>query len=194
MTAIDLSNDLGLAACFLLTFNLLLGLLLAFRYNPWTHWPHRRFNYFRLHNWTAYVALAVAMAHPVALLFIDDPKFRVLDLVLPVGSPQQPVVNTIGAAALYALIFVVTTSYARHRMTRRMWKRLHYTAYAVAATFLVHGLLADPSLKERAIDWFDGEKVGVEVCAALLVGLGVWRLRRALHRPALRAPAASPLP
>ncbi|HEX9394620.1 MAG TPA: ferric reductase-like transmembrane domain-containing protein, partial [Gemmatimonadales bacterium] len=99
MTAIDLSNDLGLVACFLLTFNLLLGLLLAFRYNPWTHWPHHRFNYFRLHNWTAYVALALAVAHPVALLFIDDPKFRVLDLVLPVGSPQQPVVNTIGAAA-----------------------------------------------------------------------------------------------
>src|SRR5258708_29865437 len=58
---IYLSNDLGLVACFLLTFNLLLGLLLAFRYNPWTHWPHHRFNYFRLHNWTAYVALAVAV-------------------------------------------------------------------------------------------------------------------------------------
>jgi predicted ferric reductase len=182
MTAIDLSNDLGLVACFLLTFNLLLGLLLAFRYNPWTHWPHHRFNYFRLHNWTAYVALTVAVAHPVVLLFIDDPKFRVLDLLLPVGSPQQPVVNTIGAAALYALLFVVTTSYARHRMTRRLWKRLHYTAYAVAAMFLVHGLLADPSLKEHAIDWLDGEKVGIEICAGVLAALGVWRLRRALRR------------
>src|SRR5260370_8564433 len=99
MTAIDLSNDLGLVACFLLTFNLLLGLLLAFRYNPWTHWPHHRFNYFRLHNWTAYVALAVAVAHPVVLLFIDDPKFRVLDLGLPVGSPPQPAVNPLAATA-----------------------------------------------------------------------------------------------
>lgn len=180
MTAIDVSNDLGLVACFLLTFNLLLGLLLAFRYNPWTHWPHHRFNYFRLHNWTAYVALAAAVAHPVVLLFIADPKFRVLDLVLPVGSPQQPVVNTIGAAALYALIFVVTTSYARLRMTRRAWKRLHYTAYAVAGLFLVHGVLADPSLKDHAIDWLDGEKLAVEICGALLVAVGVWRLRRAL--------------
>ncbi|HEY6852850.1 MAG TPA: ferric reductase-like transmembrane domain-containing protein [Gemmatimonadales bacterium] len=194
MTAIDLSNDLGLVACFLLTFNLLLGLLLAFRYNPWTHWPHRRFNYFRLHNWTAYVALAAAVAHPVVLLFIARPTFRVIDVLLPLASPQQPVVNTIGAAALYALIFVVTTSYARHRMTRRMWKRLHYTAYAVAGSFLIHGLLADPSLRDHAIDWLDGEKVGIEICAGLLVALGVWRLGRAFKRPALRTPAASPLP
>src|SRR5260370_27470558 len=192
MTAIDLSNDLGLVACFLLTFNLLLGLLLAFRYNPWTHWPHHRFNYFRLHNWTAYVALALAVAHPVALLFIDDPKFRVLDLLLPVGSPQQPVVNTIGAAALYALIFVVPTSYARHRMTRRIWKRLHYTDYAVARLVLVHGVLADPSLRHHAVDWLDGEKVAVEICAGLLVALGVGRQPRRLGRRAVARASPSP--
>jgi len=86
MTAIDLSNDLGLVACFLLTFNLLLGLLLAFRYNPWTHWPHHRFNYFRLHNWTAYVALAVAVAHPLVLLFHRRSEIpRLLDLVAARG-------------------------------------------------------------------------------------------------------------
>lgn len=190
MTAIDLSNDLGLVACFLLTFNLCLGLLLAFRYNPWTHWPHRRFNYFRLHNWTAYVALAVAVAHPVVLLFIAKPRFGVLDLVLPLGSPQQPVVNTIGALALYALVFVVATSYGRHRMTRRTWKRLHYVAYGVAGSFVVHGLLADPSLAHHAVDWLDGEKVGVEICAGLLLALGMWRLRRAL-RPAGAAAIAA---
>src|SRR5260370_16687615 len=95
MTAIDLSNDLGLVACFLLTFNLLLGLLLAFRYNPWTHWPHHRFNYFRLHDWTAYVALAVAVAHPVALLFIDDPRFLGLHLVLPLHTPPPPLMYPI---------------------------------------------------------------------------------------------------
>src|SRR5260370_7116723 len=112
MTAIDLSNDLGLVACFLLTFNLLLGLLLAFRYNPWTHWPHHRFNYFRLHNWTAYVALAVAVAHPVALLFIDHPKFRVLALVLPVGYPQHPALNTPPPPPPHPFLFLPTPSYA----------------------------------------------------------------------------------
>jgi len=42
--------------------------------------------------------------------------------------------------------------------------------------------LADPSLKHHAIDWFDGEKVGIEICAGLLLALGVWPLRRALAK------------
>jgi predicted ferric reductase len=190
MSAIDLSSDLGLVACFLLTFNLLLGLLLAFRYNPWTHWPHRRLNYFRLHTWTAYVALGAAGLHPTVLLLVPEPRFRVIDVLVPVASPQQPVVNTIGALAFYALALVVATSYARHRFTRRAWKRLHYAAYAVAGAFLVHGLLADPTLRSRPVDWLDGEKIGIEVCVALIAVLGVLRLRRAVRRS--RAGALAP--
>lgn len=182
MSAIDLSSDLGLVACFLLTFNLLLGLLLALRYNPWTHWPHRRFNYFRIHNWTAYVALCAATLHPTVLLLVREPRFRLIDVLVPVASPQQPIVNTIGALALYALVLVVVTSYARHRFTRGAWKRLHSAAYAVAGAFLVHGLLADPTLRSRPVDWFDGEKIGIEVCVALIAVLGVLRLRRAVRR------------
>jgi predicted ferric reductase len=182
MSAVDLSSTLGLIACFLLTFNVLLGLLLALRYNPWTHWPRRRINYFRVHNWTAYVALGAATLHPAVLLLIPDPRFRMVDVLVPVTSPQQPVVNSIGALALYALVLVVVTSYARHRLTRRAWKRLHYVAYGVAGTFLVHGLLADPTLRHHPVDWLDGEKVAIEICSALIAAFGVLRLRGALRR------------
>jgi DMSO/TMAO reductase YedYZ heme-binding membrane subunit len=34
-------------------------------------------------------------------------------------------------------------------MTRRTWKRLHYTAYAAAILFYVHGLLSDPTVNDR---------------------------------------------
>jgi DMSO/TMAO reductase YedYZ heme-binding membrane subunit len=91
-------------------------------------------------------------------------------------------VNSIGALALYALVLVVVTSYARHRLTRRAWKRLHYVAYGVAGTFLVHGLLADPTLRHHPVDWLDGEKVAIEICSALIAAFGVLRLRGALRR------------
>jgi len=42
LSAIELSSDIGLVAVFVLTANILLGLLLSVRYNPWTHWPHRK--------------------------------------------------------------------------------------------------------------------------------------------------------
>lgn len=182
MSAIDLSNDVGLVACWLLTLNLVLGLLLSFRYNPWTHWPHHRFNYFRIHNWTGYIALATAALHPVIVLFSSTAHFRVFDIVVPVQSPKQPVVNTIGAIGLYALALVVATSWARHRMTRRTWKNFHYVAYAAAIAFYIHGLLSDPTIEGKPVDWLDGEKVSVEACVVLVAILTAVRVRRALHR------------
>jgi len=181
MTAIDLSNDLGLVACFLLTFNLLLGLFAGVPLQSVDALAHHRFNYFRLHNWTAYVALAVAVAHPVVLLFIDDPKFPRARLGAARDSPQQPVVNTIGAAALYALIFVVTTSYARHK---------HDAAHVeTAATtrptpspgcFWCTGCLPTRASRITRSTGSTARRSASRICAGLLVVLGMWRLRRAL--------------
>ncbi len=69
ITVLDLSAYVGLAAVGAITLNMLLGLLMAFRYSPHRSWPHHRFNYFRFHNWTGYIALAVSILHPVILLF-----------------------------------------------------------------------------------------------------------------------------
>src|SRR6476620_4173380 len=103
MTAIDLSNYAGLIALGLLTLNILLGLLIATKYNPVRRWPHRRINTVRLHNWTGYVALALALVHPVLILFSATAKFGLVDLLWPLGAPKQPLVNTFGAIALYLL-------------------------------------------------------------------------------------------
>jgi len=191
VSAIDLSSDVGLVACGLLTLNILLGLLLSMRYNPWTHWPHRRFNYFRIHNWTGYVALAVSALHPIIVLFSSTADFRVFDIVVPVQSPKQPVVNTLGAIGLYALALVVVTSYYRHRMTRHAWKLLHYVAYVSAALFFGHSLFSDPTLKGNPVDWLDGEKVYIEVCVLAVAGVSAYRVRWMLERARRRALGAA---
>src|SRR5690242_8045111 len=127
LTVLDLSAYVGLAAVAAITLNMLLGSLMAFRYSPYRSWPHRRFNYFRIHNWTGYIALTVAILHPAILLFNKSPRFRVLDLVYPVRSPSQPLDNTIGAIALYLLAFVAVTSYMRIRLGRHLWKSFHFS-------------------------------------------------------------------
>jgi len=187
MTAIDLSNDLGLVACYLLTFNLLLGLLLAFRYNPWTHWPHHRVNYFRLHNWIGYITLVLTMLHPVVLLASDDAKFGLIDIIYPVNAPKQPWINVLGAVALYTLIVVVVTSYFRPRMNHKKWKLIHFAAYGVAAFAFAHSIFTDPTLKDAAIDYLDGEKVAVELCPLLVIAATVWRVRTGRRRAEARA-------
>ena len=198
MTAIDLASYAGLAAMTLLTVNLLIGLLMAVKYNPVREWPHRRINTFQLHNWTAYTALVVACVHPTILLFSDRVHFRVIDIIYPPNGPKQPTINTLGAIALYALLFVLVTSFFRRRLGRTWWKRLHYTAYVMAAVFYIHAFFTDPDLGDAPfhVDPLDGEKLYVEVCFLLVVIASAIRLRKYLrrspprvHRPKQHRPA-----
>lgn len=177
ITVLDLSAYVGLATVGAITLNILLGLLMAFRYSPHRSWPHHRFNYFRFHNWTGYIALSASMLHPLILLFSKNPRFLILDLIYPVHSPAQPLDNTIGAIALYLLTFVVVTSYLRIRLGRHLWKSFHFSIYFAAAALFWHSLLIDPGLKNAPVDWFDGGKVFVESCLLLIAAISLLRLR-----------------
>jgi predicted ferric reductase len=186
LTILDLSAYLGLVAVGVVTLNMFLGMLMAFRYSPYRSWPHHRFNYFRIHNWTGYVALAAAILHPMILLFNKDPRFRILDLLYPVHSPSQPLENTIGAIAFYLLAFVVVTSYLRIRLGRHLWKSFHFSIYFAAAALFWHSLFTDPDLKNSPVDWLDGGKLFVESCLLLIAAIGLLRLRHA-RKKALHA-------
>src|ERR1700747_1032206 len=111
ISILDLSAYIGLTAVGAITLNILLGTLMVFRYSPVRQWPHRRFNYFRLHNFSGYLALSLAALHPVVLLPKKPPPFRIIDFLYRVPSQSQPLENTIGAFALYVVAFVAVTSY-----------------------------------------------------------------------------------
>ncbi len=175
-TAIDVSSVVGLTALGMFTAQILMGLLLSVGYNPIRQWPRQRWiKLFTLHNWLGYIGLATALTHPLILLASSEAGFRLFDVVMPIWSPTQPIPSTLGAIALYLIAFVVLTSYFRRVFGRHRWKQLHYTAYAAAAVFYVHGVWADPLLKNRPVDWIDAEKVYVEGCALLVVAATIWR-------------------
>lgn len=177
-TAIDVSSVAGLIAVGIFTAQILLGLLLSVGYNPIRHWPRvRGVKLFTFHNWLAYIGLTVALAHPLILLTSSTAGFRLFDIVVPIWSPTQPIPNTLGAIAFYLVSFVVVTSYFRTAFGRHTWKLLHYTAYAAAAVFCVHGVWADPLLKNRPPDFIDAEKAYVEGCAILILAATIWRFK-----------------
>lgn len=186
MDPIDLSNFAGLGAIGLMSLNILLGLLLSVKYNPVRQWPRRKINTVRIHNLTGYGALALVLVHPAVLLFPNHVKFRVIDLLYPINGPKQQLVNSAGAAAAYLLIIVVVTSYFRFEIGRRWWKRIHFATYALFPLYAIHALLTDPALKDRPIDWIDGEKVLVEVCVLAVAAAMVARIRWQVRQPAPR--------
>jgi predicted ferric reductase len=193
MTLLDFCSYLGLGAAGTAALNLLVGLLISLRYSPVRHWPHRRLNVFALHQWTAYVAIVLTLSHPLVLLFLDKPHFRVFDILLPIQSPLQPLINLAGAGALYLLLLVFVTSLLRSRIGRPLWRRIHYLVFPAAALLFLHSILTDPDLKDGHPDLLDGGKVFVEILAAVCVlatALRIYLRGKGLRPTANRATAA----
>jgi predicted ferric reductase len=196
MTLLDFCAYLGLGAVGATSVNLLIGLLMALRYSPVRHWPHRHLNIFALHQWTAYAAVALTVSHPLVLLFVKSPHFRVYDIVWPIDSPLQPKLNFAGACALYLLLLVFVSSLLRTRIGRPVWRNLHYLVFPAAALLFVHSILTDPALKDGHPDLLDGGKIFVEAAALVSVAAVVLRVRlsgRGLRPvPVSRLPLAVP--
>ena len=189
ITVLDLSAYVGLTAVGAVTLNMFLGTLMAFRYSPLRSWPHRKFNYFRLHSWCGYIALSASLLHPLVLLLNHRPRFTLTAIAYPVHSPGKPVENTLGAVALYLITTVVMTSYFRVRLGRRLWKAFHFSIYFAAAALFFHSLLTTPDLKTEPIDWLDGGKLFIVSCLILVTAAGLLRWRHSHGRTKESIPA-----
>lgn len=181
---LDLSSTAGLIATAVLTVNLLLGILLSTAYKRSRYWKSmpgwiRKVSIDDLHNWTAYVALAFALAHPLLLLSDTSSKFRFRDILYPLNAPHQGIWIVPGCLALYALIVVIITTQKaiKNRLGFRTWKNIHLISYGTTLLFIIHGLVMDPELKDRPVDWLDGEKMVSEICGLALIATAVIRYR-----------------
>ena len=184
MTLLDLCAYLGLGAVGATSVNLLIGLLMSLRYSPVRNWPHLRLNLFAMHQWTAYCAVALTLTHPLVLLFVPNPHFRVYDILWPINSPLQPRLNLAGAGALYLLMLVFVSSLLRTRIGRPVWRNLHYLVFPAAALLFLHSILTDPELKDGHPDLLDGGKVFVEaatVVSVVALGIRIWLRGRGLR-------------
>jgi methionine sulfoxide reductase heme-binding subunit len=189
---LDISSTIGLIATAVLTFNLLLGMLLssAYRRSPlWKKLPPlvKKVSVDDLHNWTAYIALTLVLTHPLLLLPDVTLKYKLTDILLPIHAPHQPFWTVLGSLALYTIIIVIITTQkkVKRRLGFRTWKNIHVISYGTALLFVIHGVFMDPELKDRPVDWLDGEKILSEICGmVLLVALVIrWRYyRRTLRR------------
>ncbi len=181
MTILDVCAYLGLAAVGTATVNMVLGLLIALRYSPVRLWPHRRINIFRLHEWNAYFILLLIVLHPAVLLLRDSTHFGWRDVLLPIRSPVQPMLNTVGAAALYGLLIVIVTSFFRLRMARPLWKKLHFLVFPAFVLMFIHSIFTNPLLSNGRVDWLDGGKVFVDICSAIALLTWAARVRLRVH-------------
>ena len=181
---LDLSSTMGLIAMIALTLNMVLGILLSTGYKQKEYWKKlpiklRQLNVLSVHNWAAYIALFLVSVHVLFLLLDKSSKFMFRDILYPINAPHQNIAVTLGVFSFYALVIVIITTQQqiKKRMSFRFWKNIHLISYLTTLLFIIHGILMDPLLKDRPVDWLDGEKLLVEACAILLVASTYLRIR-----------------
>lgn len=184
MQTIDLSGTLGLFATVMLTLNILLGMMLSTSFKNkmwWQRFPEKikTINITDLHNYTAYIALVIVLAHIILIPLDAASKFNFIDIIWPLHAPHQSNIVLLGTISLLALIVVIITTQKiiKRKMSFRVWKNIHLISYATCIFFIVHGLLMDPELKDRPTDWLDAEKLLSEICGIVLIAAFVIRYR-----------------
>jgi methionine sulfoxide reductase heme-binding subunit len=131
------SRATGLVALVLLTLVVVLGILGSLRVATRSF---QRFAVAAIHRNIALVTLAFLAVHIVSGVVDTFVDINWPDAVIPFGSAYRPVWLGLGAAAFDILVALVITSLLRPRINPRLWRAVHWAAYACWPLALVHGL------------------------------------------------------
>jgi sulfoxide reductase heme-binding subunit YedZ len=162
-----LSRGTGVVSLMLLTGSVVLGILESFRWTP-RGWP--RFSIAVLHRDISLVALAFIGAHIVTVVLDGFAPIRWGDAVLPFLSAYRPFWLGLGALSFDLLLAVTVTSLLRRHVGYRLWRAVHWLAYASWPVALVHGLGTGTDTR---VQWILGLNAA---CAALVIALLLRRL------------------
>ena len=184
METIEISGILGLTALVFLTLNILLGIMLSTAYKQSDYWKKlpdsvKDLRIVDMHNYTAYFALVLVFLHFIIIPLDPSSKFTFTHLLYPLTAPHQPLFVLLGVISFIALLLVIITTQKviKKKLGTTTWRNIHVISYATGLLFIVHGLVMDPLLKDRPIDFIDPEKLLVEACAILLIAAFVLRYK-----------------
>jgi DMSO/TMAO reductase YedYZ heme-binding membrane subunit len=184
METIDIAGTIGLIAMVLLTANIIMGIFISTFYKKTAFWQNlppkiKAIKLIDLHNYTAYIALGLVLVHFLIIPLDPSSKFTYVHLIQPWNAPHQALFVVLGAISFLALLLVIITTQKiiKKKIGTRAWKNIHIISYGTGLLFIVHGLVMDPLLKDRPIDFIDPEKILVEICALLLIIAFVYRYK-----------------
>ncbi len=176
-----LTRGTGVVALVLLTAVLVLGVLGTTRWRS-ERWP--RFLVAGLHRNLTLFAIAFVVVHVVTTVADGYAPIRLVDAVVPFVSAYRPIWLGLGALAFDLLLALTLTSLLRARVGLRLWRAVHWLAYAAWPLALVHGL---GSGSDSRVGWL---AILTLCCAAAVAAAVAVRLFRARTRPLLRVGAA----
>ncbi|HVN13860.1 MAG TPA: ferric reductase-like transmembrane domain-containing protein [Kineosporiaceae bacterium] len=177
-----LNRATGVVLVAVLTLATALGIL-AMRGGS-RRWP--RFALQSLHRNVSLLAVALLLAHaatPVLDTYVNDyAPIAWQDVLLPFVSAYRPLALGLGTLAFDALVVVVLSSLARHRLGHRSWFTMHLLAYVSWALGVAHGFLIGTDARTAWGLAVTATSVSV-VAVAVVVRVAVPRRRELVLEP-----------
>lgn len=140
----------GLVAYALLSLSSAVGLLLSGRVRP-GRWP--RFAVEDVHRFVSILAGAFVVLHVGGILVDTYVPFSPSEVFVPFGARYRPLATGLGTVAAELLLALAIANRLRDRLGHRLWRRLHYLAFAVWALATVHAVAVG---SDRSSPWFLG--------------------------------------
>jgi sulfoxide reductase heme-binding subunit YedZ len=120
-----------------------------------------------VHRSASLLALVFLVVHIISLMFDPYAQLKIVNLVLPFTSTYRPLWVGLGALALDLALAIVVTSLIRDRLGQRVWRAVHWLAYAMWPIALLHGM---GSGTDRSTTWMIGVDI---VCVVAVVAVAV---------------------
>ncbi|HEX2736885.1 MAG TPA: ferric reductase-like transmembrane domain-containing protein [Acidimicrobiia bacterium] len=159
-----LTRGTGVAALVMLTTSVVLGILTSLRWSA-PRWP--RFVIEGLHRSVSLCVVIFLGLHIATAVLDGFAPISWLDAVIPFRSPYRPVWLGLGAVAFDLLVAVILTSLFRVRLGYRVWRFVHWMAYACWPVALLHGLGTGTDTQRV---WM----LALDAAAVIAVVLAVW--------------------
>lgn len=175
-----LTRGSGAISLILLTVSVVLGITTSMRWAT-PKWP--RFVTEGLHRNVSLLSVVFLALHIVTAVGDGYVPIRWLDVVVPFGSAYKPLWLGLGAVAVDLLAAVVVTSLLRVRLGHRIWRAVHWLAYACWPVAVIHGLGIGSDSGQA---WM----LGIDLVAVASVAAAVW-WRLTVGQRALTSPIAA---
>jgi sulfoxide reductase heme-binding subunit YedZ len=152
-----------------------------------------RFAVAAIHRNAALLAVVLLAIHVTTLLLDGKAHLHVTDIVIPFMASYRPFWQGFGTLAAELIVALVVTSLLRNRMPERVWRAVHWLAYACWPVAFAHGLGTGTDNSTAWMLGIDG------VCALLVASAVAWRLaprfveHNQVRRPLVRQRASASL-
>ncbi len=176
-----IARGTGFVAVISLTISVTLGIITTMRWSA-AEWP--RFVIAMLHKNISLLAVVFLAVHIAATLFDPVSPVHLLNAIIPFTGRYRPLGIGFGVVAIDLLAALVITSLLRKHIGYRVWRAVHWGAYACWPVAMLHGLNAGSDV---STPWARSVYIA---CATLVVaGIG-WRATAALVASAKRPAGA----